>query len=49
MAPLSDISLALRSEIENIFNLNFVLNRMQPKIVVIIKIVAKKKIEMIFV
>ena len=49
MAPLSDISLALSSEVENILYLNFVLNRIQPKIVVIIKIVAKKKIQMIFV
>ena len=49
MAPLSDTSLALRSEIENILNLDFVLNRIQPKIVEIIKTVAKKKIQMIFV
>ena len=47
MAPLSDISLALRLEIENVLNLDFVLNRIQPKIVEIITVVPNKKIQMI--
>ena len=47
MAPLSDISLALRSEIEHVLNLDFVLNRIQPKIVEIITVVPNKKIQMI--
>ena len=46
MAPLSDISLALRSEIENILNLNFVVNRIKPKNIEIIKVFPKKKIQM---
>ena len=43
MAPLSDISLALRSEMKNILNLDFVVNRIQPKHIEIIKVVPKKK------
>ena len=46
MAPLSDISLALRSEIENILNLNFVVNRIKPKNIEIIKVFPNKKIQM---
>ena len=43
MAPLSDISLALHSEMKNILNLDFVVNRIQPKHIEIIKVVPKKK------
>ena len=43
MAPLSDISLALSSEVKNILNLDFVVNRIQPKHFEIIKVVPKKK------
>ena len=43
MAPLSDISLALRSEMKNKLNLDFVVNRIQPKHIEIIKAVPKKK------
>ena len=47
MAPLSDISLALRSGMENILNLNFVVNGIKPKNIEIIKVFPKKKIQMI--